>query len=107
MIDLTDLVSAMRKVDASHEPSEANDLLTAGVDEILRLRALVLRLRSLGARDDQADAIRAAIQDVLVEIMHARDVLRNRVQTDYRRGAQDAYELCISALIDLAEQAEK
>lgn len=37
---LTDLVAAMRKVDAIHEPSEANALLTAGAEEIMRLRSL-------------------------------------------------------------------
>lgn len=36
--DLTDLVTWMRKVDAMHEPSEANALLTAGAAEIERLR---------------------------------------------------------------------
>ena len=37
-MDLTDIVTAMRKVDANHEPSEANDLLTAAAAEIERLR---------------------------------------------------------------------
>jgi hypothetical protein len=100
MIDLTDIVNAMRKVDASHEPSEANDLLAEGANEIARLRGKV-------DQDAQDDAIRVAIQIVLEEIMHARDVQRYRSQTDYWRGAQDAYGLCIHALIDLAELAEK
>lgn len=38
--DLTDIVAMMRKVDAMHDPSEANDLLTAGAHEIERLRSL-------------------------------------------------------------------
>jgi hypothetical protein len=37
--DLTDLVTAMLKVDAVHDPSEANALLSAGAQEIKRLRA--------------------------------------------------------------------
>ena len=40
MSDLTDLVTMMRKVDAFHDPSEANALLTAGAEEIARLRSL-------------------------------------------------------------------
>jgi hypothetical protein len=40
MTDMTDIVTAMRKVDAFHDPSEANDLLTAGAQEIERLRSL-------------------------------------------------------------------
>ena len=40
--DLTDIVTAMRKVDANHEPSEANDLLTVAVTEIERLRRAAL-----------------------------------------------------------------
>jgi len=38
--DLTDIVTMMQKVDAHHEPSEANALLTAGAVEIARLRSL-------------------------------------------------------------------
>jgi hypothetical protein len=38
--DLTDLVTMMRRVDACHEPDEANALLTAGAQEIERLRSL-------------------------------------------------------------------
>ena len=37
--DLTDIVTMLRKVDANHEPSEANDLMTAAANEIERLRA--------------------------------------------------------------------
>jgi hypothetical protein len=36
--DLTDIVTMMLKVDANHDPSEANALLTAGAREIKRLR---------------------------------------------------------------------
>lgn len=36
--DITDIVWALRKVDAIHEASEANDLLTGAADEIDRLR---------------------------------------------------------------------
>jgi hypothetical protein len=39
-LDLTDIVTMMQKVDANHDPSEANALLTAGSVEIARLRAL-------------------------------------------------------------------
>jgi hypothetical protein len=39
-VNLTELVTMMRKVDAMHDPSEANDLLTAGAEEIDRLRSL-------------------------------------------------------------------
>ena len=39
MSDPTDLIAAMRKVDAFHEPSEANALLAAGAKEIARLGA--------------------------------------------------------------------
>jgi hypothetical protein len=39
-LDLTDIVTMMQKVDANHDPSEANVLLTAGAVEIARLRAL-------------------------------------------------------------------
>jgi hypothetical protein len=37
--DLTDIVTMMLKVDANHDPSEANELLSAGAREIERLRA--------------------------------------------------------------------
>lgn len=37
--DVTDIVWAMQKVDAFHDPSEANALLSAGAEEIKRLRA--------------------------------------------------------------------
>jgi hypothetical protein len=37
--DLTDIVTMMLKVDANHDPSEANELLSAGAREIKRLRA--------------------------------------------------------------------
>ena len=43
MTDLTDIVTMMRKVDACHEPSEANALLTEGAKEIERLRGLLKR----------------------------------------------------------------
>ena len=36
--DLTDIVTMMLKVDANHDPSEANELLSAGAREIKRLR---------------------------------------------------------------------
>ena len=39
-MSLIDICAAMRRVDAYHEPSEANDLLTAGATEIERLRSL-------------------------------------------------------------------
>lgn len=39
--DVTDIVWAMQKVDAFHDPAEANALLTAGAEEIKRLRARV------------------------------------------------------------------
>ena len=39
-LDLTDIATMMQKVDANHDPSEANALLTAGAAEIARLRAL-------------------------------------------------------------------
>ena len=42
--DLTDIVTMMRKVDAFHDPSEANALLTAGAQEIARLRSLGRKL---------------------------------------------------------------
>jgi hypothetical protein len=41
MSDLTDIVVMMRKVDAFHDPAEANALLTAGALEICRLRSLL------------------------------------------------------------------
>lgn len=40
--DLTDIVTMMCKVDAFHDPSEANALLSAGAKEIIRLRSLRL-----------------------------------------------------------------
>jgi hypothetical protein len=43
MTAMTDLAAMMRKVDAFHEPSEANALLTEGAKEIERLRALLKR----------------------------------------------------------------
>jgi hypothetical protein len=39
--DVTDIVWAMQKVDAFHDPAEANALLTAAAEEIKRLRARV------------------------------------------------------------------
>jgi hypothetical protein len=39
MVDLTDIVTMLRKTDAFHDPSEANALLTAAADEIARLRS--------------------------------------------------------------------
>jgi hypothetical protein len=44
VIDLTDIVVAMRKVDAHYEPGEANDLLAEGANEIARLRGKSNRL---------------------------------------------------------------
>ncbi len=44
MTDMTDIVTMMRKVDAYHEPSEANALLVAGAQEIARLRSLGRKL---------------------------------------------------------------
>lgn len=38
MPDLTDIVTWLRKTDAFHDPSEANDLMSAAADEIERLR---------------------------------------------------------------------
>lgn len=38
--NLTDIVTMMQKVDANHDPAEANALLTAGAVEIARLRSL-------------------------------------------------------------------
>jgi hypothetical protein len=40
MTDSTDIVTAMRRTDAYYDPSEANDLLRAGAQEITRLREL-------------------------------------------------------------------
>jgi ketopantoate reductase len=42
--DLTDIVTMMLKVDANHDPSEANDLLSAGAREIKRLRAALAEI---------------------------------------------------------------
>jgi hypothetical protein len=43
--DLTDIVTMMLKVDANHDPSEANDLLSAGAREITRLRTAPMAVR--------------------------------------------------------------
>ena len=45
-LDLTDIVTMMQKVDANHDPSEANALLTAGGSRSLGCARLVVR--SLG-----------------------------------------------------------
>lgn len=45
--DLTDIITAIRKVDAYHDPSEANDLLTAAAAEIERLRRVELAAGNL------------------------------------------------------------
>ena len=42
--DLTDIVTMMLKVDANHDPSEANDLLSAGAREITRLRTALAKI---------------------------------------------------------------
>jgi hypothetical protein len=42
--DLTDIVTMMLKVDANHDPSEANELLSAGAREIKRLRAALAKI---------------------------------------------------------------
>ena len=42
--DLTDILTWLRKTDAYHEPGEANDLMSAAVDHIERLRGQVLPL---------------------------------------------------------------
>ena len=42
--DLTDIVTMMLKVDANHDPSEANELLSAGAREIKRLRAALAEI---------------------------------------------------------------
>ena len=42
--DLTDIVTMMLKVDANHDPSEANDLLSAGAREITRLRTTLAKI---------------------------------------------------------------
>ena len=47
--DLTDIVTMMQKVDANHDPSEANALLTAGAVEIARLRALGRKIAGPGS----------------------------------------------------------
>ena len=49
--DMTDLVTAMRKVDAYHDPSEANDLLTAAANEIDRLRTEIAALKARDMRE--------------------------------------------------------
>ena len=41
VVDLTDIMTTLRKTDAFHDPSEANALLTAAADEVARLRSLV------------------------------------------------------------------
>ena len=42
--DLTDIVTMMLKVDANHDPSEANELLSAGAREIERLRTALAEI---------------------------------------------------------------
>ena len=46
-MDMTDIVTAMRKVDANHEPDEANCIMTAAVAEIERLRRVELAAGNL------------------------------------------------------------
>lgn len=60
--DMTDMVTAMRKVDAMHDPAEANALLTAGVQEIERLRQRVARLEGYA---EGRDRMIAAARDAL------------------------------------------
>ena len=45
--DLTNIITAMRKTDAYHDPSEANDLLTAAAGEVERLRRVELAAGNL------------------------------------------------------------
>lgn len=44
-INMTDILTAMRKVDAVHDPLEANSILTTAAQEIDQLRAENTRLR--------------------------------------------------------------
>jgi hypothetical protein len=54
VIDHTDIVWAMRKVDAYHDPGVANALLTEAVREIERLRAEIVRINAEGKIEDAA-----------------------------------------------------
>jgi hypothetical protein len=74
--DLTDIVTMMLKVDANHDPSEANELLSAGAREIERLRArehVANDLLSAGARE--ITRLRTALAEIAEE-MNAPIVLR-------------------------------
>jgi hypothetical protein len=73
--DLTDIVTIMLKVDANHDPSEANELLSAGAREIERLRArehVANSLLAAGAREIKR--LRAALAKI-AEGMHLDETL--------------------------------
>jgi hypothetical protein len=53
--DLTDIVTMMLKVDANHDPSEANELLSAGAREIKRLRAALADVAEIRRNQGQVD----------------------------------------------------
>jgi hypothetical protein len=53
--DLTDIVTMMLKVDANHDPSEANELLSAGAREIKRLRAALADVAEIRRNQGQVE----------------------------------------------------
>ena len=63
VIDMTDVVWAMGKCDATHEPKEANDLLDGGITEIMRLRARVAKLETALRLADTALGYFAGMKD--------------------------------------------
>ena len=63
MVDMTDIVTCLRKTDAVHEASEANDLMSAAADEITRLNGVVATMgEALEAVDRFSLVIESAVR---------------------------------------------